>query len=99
MSIQAVACVICKELQAELIYFQFAYYKSKYEFKIAFNKHMRGAQTCTPPPDPLPPSPTTAEPKRNDPRPGYHIARPPPYIITHSLYLNDEISASATHKQ
>jgi len=47
----------------------------------------RGAQTCTPPPDPLPPSPTTPEPKRNDPRPGYHIARPPPYIITHSSYL------------
>ena len=48
---------------------------------------MRGAQTCTPPLSPLHPSPTTAEPKRNDPRPGYHIARPPPYIITHSLYL------------
>ena len=48
---------------------------------------MRGAQTCTPPPDLLPPSPTTAEPKRNDLRPGYHIARPPPYIITKSLYI------------
>ena len=48
---------------------------------------MWGAQTCLPPPDPLTPSPKTAQPKRNDPRTGYHIAHPPPYIITHKLYL------------